>query len=488
MLNYNEIAEYIVTNSTMTMEEVHKRDVTYPDETLLKPQQMEAYNRMKDFIKSDDEKLFCLQGFAGSGKTYCLSMLVEWFLASKMGRVAMTAPTNKAVKVMQSMAQYKHSQLSYITLHSLLGLREQIDGYGRQIFVQSSTDKCTASDYDLIIIDEASMVQDDLLVGGKYNMGLFSYAKMSNFKILFIGDPAQIPPVGKDMCIPMDEEKRKEYGIGFTELTEIVRQAADNPIIALSSEVRKALGRPEVLPIRENSFNEEDYSGVYFMDYEDKDAFFNSLDILFNSQQFKENSDFVKVLAWRNKTVNTLNKKIRKMLYGANTGKICIGEKLIVNKPVIDPESGAIKLTTNDEVSVDDLEVSTGNYVGVDLTIYKVRVKVKGTDKVHSFNIIHEDSEEDFELMKDYYREQALSAEKGTFEAVSRWKSYYALLEYFADVNYNYCITAHKSQGSTFENVFVIEGDIDFNNKVKERNRIKYTSFTRPSKRLFIMN
>jgi ATP-dependent exoDNAse (exonuclease V) alpha subunit len=56
-----------------------------------------------------------------------------------------------------------------------------------------------------------------------------------------------------------------------------------------------------------------------------------------------------------------------------------------------------------------------------------------------------------------------------------------------AQVKYNYAITAHKSQGSTYENVIVIEPDIDANSKIVERNRIKYVAYTRAKSLLFIV-
>jgi ATP-dependent exoDNAse (exonuclease V) alpha subunit len=68
----------------------------------------------------------------------------------------------------------------------------------------------------------------------------------------------------------------------------------------------------------------------------------------------------------------------------------------------------------------------------------------------------------------------------------SLWVKYYKAQQAFADVAYNYAITAHKSQGSTYKNVFVIEDDIDFNTNIVERNKIKYTSYTRPTDKLFI--
>jgi exodeoxyribonuclease-5 len=49
------------------------------------------------------------------------------------------------------------------------------------------------------------------------------------------------------------------------------------------------------------------------------------------------------------------------------------------------------------------------------------------------------------------------------------------------DMDYGMAITAHKAQGSTYTHVFVMENDMDVNWLIKERNQLKYTSFTRPT-------
>jgi exodeoxyribonuclease-5 len=67
------------------------------------------------------------------------------------------------------------------------------------------------------------------------------------------------------------------------------------------------------------------------------------------------------------------------------------------------------------------------------------------------------------------------------------WVIYYNFLRRYADVNYAYAITAHKSQGSTYNTTFVLEDDIDMNINIVERNRIKYTAYTRASKKLYVL-
>lgn len=67
------------------------------------------------------------------------------------------------------------------------------------------------------------------------------------------------------------------------------------------------------------------------------------------------------------------------------------------------------------------------------------------------------------------------------------WRDYYEFQKNFAQVAYNYAITAHKAQGSTYENVLLFESDILENKNLMERHRIRYTALTRTSKLLAIM-
>jgi exodeoxyribonuclease-5 len=67
------------------------------------------------------------------------------------------------------------------------------------------------------------------------------------------------------------------------------------------------------------------------------------------------------------------------------------------------------------------------------------------------------------------------------------WSKYYNLLDRYADVKYNYALTVHKSQGSTFDNVIVINCDIERLRDEKERNKLLYTAITRAKNKLFMI-
>jgi hypothetical protein len=100
-----------------------------------------------------------------------------------------------------------------------------------------------------------------------------------------------------------------------------------------------------------------------------------------------------------------------------------------------------------------------------------------------NIQILHEDSEEDFKKLANMLKSRAIE-KKGKDKS---WLVYYNFLRKYADVNYAYCTSAHKSQGSTYNTTFVLEDDIDMNWDIVERNRIKYTSYTRSSRKLYVL-
>jgi hypothetical protein len=100
-----------------------------------------------------------------------------------------------------------------------------------------------------------------------------------------------------------------------------------------------------------------------------------------------------------------------------------------------------------------------------------------------NIEILHEDSQEDFTRLANILKNRAIQ-KKGKDKS---WIHYYTFLRRYADISYGYSITAHKSQGSTYNTTFVLEDDIDMNLDIVERNRIKYTAYTRSSKKLYVL-
>jgi len=222
-----------------------RRDAIFADASFLKGDQPMALEKVEQFLDSPGGGMFLLEGFAGTGKTTLTNLVSERYLAKyRTKKVLMTAPTNKAVGVMYDRCDFRHTNLDFMTCHRSLGLKESKDDYGKQVFKQDYSKPCEVEKQDLYILDEVSMLSDEL-----FHL-LVPYVERNNLKILFIGDPAQIPPVGQDFCIPFKAMRKPEMGIkmGYAKLEAIVRQEEGNPIIELTMAIRNSLKNFVTIP------------------------------------------------------------------------------------------------------------------------------------------------------------------------------------------------------------------------------------------------
>jgi exodeoxyribonuclease-5 len=208
---------------------------------------------------------------------------------------------------------------------------------------------------------------------------------------------------------------------------------------------------------------------------------------LFKSVDYQNDIDFVKILAWRNVVINKYNELIRTHIFGDNLPKIMAGDKLIADAPIV--EDKKIMISTNDEMEVIsttiESEVLSDLYT---LKYYKARVKVFCNDIFNEYmiKIMHEDSDKDFEKILGMQKRLALSHPSGSYKAKSAWMDFYEFYNHWARVKYSYCVSVHKSQGSTYNNAYVLAWDILLSSNTLERNRILYTACTRPSHNLYV--
>lgn len=451
-----------------------------------------AFERLLTYIlDKNDHRIFVLKGWAGTGKTFCISLLVNYILDEVYPnkdwyKIAVTGPTNKSVRVIKQASGLYSPRLSFQTIHKLLGLKERITMEGLQEFVADHDGgfKPAINSTKLLIIDEVSMLNDDLFEK--------VVERREKTKIICMGDPAQIPPVGRPDCIPFMDELLEGYGIKTLQLNTIMRQKLDNPIISSSVLIRENLGASKSLISLENKVNAND-EGIEYIninDIEVRKSFPDILSKYFKTEEFKKNSEYCKIIAWRNKTVSTMNEIVRKVIYGDESinSKILIGEKLIANNPII--WQSEILFTTNDEFTVKNYKIKTSK-VSIDRQIIEIKyyetevtyLDDTGEECNEVIDILHESSEFDFKKAANFLKSEAI-AKKGKDKS---WIAYYDFLRTYADVNYAYCTSAHKSQGSTYNTAFVLEDDIDMNWDIIERNRIKYTAYTRASKKLYVI-
>ncbi len=184
------------------------------NESYWSPQQAAAIREVKRWLDDYSQPpVFRLFGFAGTGKTTLAKHLAD----NVSGKVCYASFTGKAALNMQ-----KKGCLGATTIHSLIYKATQDPVTGKYSFkLNRESEAARAS---LIVIDEVSMV------GEKLARDLLSFGT----KLLVLGDPAQLPPVGDSGFLINAEPD--------VMLTEVHRQAADSPIIWMSMAIREGRG------------------------------------------------------------------------------------------------------------------------------------------------------------------------------------------------------------------------------------------------------
>jgi exodeoxyribonuclease V len=421
----------------------------------LNEQQSAAVQQMKQFLASEAD-LFLLQGFAGTGKTTTIqSFIRDAQSKQKRIKVAFTAPTNKAVKVLSRMAsEWDLQWVDTMTIHQLLGLMLKPSRDGGMKLEHKGIDYLPR--YDLIVLDEASMVNQEL-----WMHIMFGLAHCSRVKLICMGDPAQLPPIGEPASQVFEITDKAE-------LTDVVRQAKDNPIAELVDVARQAVYNPAVIIPKQSQQNLDE--GVWWIN---RREWLHHLVAAFKSEGFQADADHVRALAWTNRECDWLNNYVRSSIYEPDVEPYVEGELLIAREPIFQEDE--IVLPTSAECRVFSVERSFRE--GYRCWNLEVISDEGGT---YDFEVLHRSE-------RDRYLQNLSELEQQARQQWTKpnWKAYFALKQQFAYLDYGYAITTHKSQGSTFQNVFVVDQDIDCNPNRDEAAQCRYVAYSRAAKRLF---
>lgn len=402
-----------VTVTEVTSGPIIGPDPSPPLSIVLTDEQAEAISRIKNWLKSPSVPDFKLGGYAGTGKTTIIKYLrkeVERDLSS-----VVCAFTGKAVNVLS------RKGISGSTIHSLIYDCENIKG------VLTWHKKATLKeDPDFIIVDESSMINKELLAD------LRSYG----IKLLFVGDPGQLEPVGDNPNLMANPD--------FV-LSKIHRQAEKSPIIAYANQVRTT---GEV-----NYLRNPDLSITTVIPGE--------LFIRNKSIKTSDMAECSQLICATNKTRQGLNEKFR-LYKQLEPKKITVGEKIIV-------------LQNNREFSI---------FNGVILFVKEIL-----EDKSDHWLVNAEDEIggkfQELPIWKRPFEQPELFIKKPKDLVVPKYSRdgrpvYKGPSLVYAD--YAYAITCHKSQGSEWESVIVFDQWLP--PEVWDMNRWRYTAITRAAKQL----
>lgn len=401
-----------------------------------------------------------ITGKAGTGKTTLVKFLIQELKLNPLHRYkysVCSAPTNKAVKVLRDKMDIEIDKNRFCTIHSALRLKRDINPLTGAILFKPDpySEGVPLEKVSLLVVDEASMINSEIL---RY---IENNAKI-NTKVIFVGDEGQLPPVGE----PFSPVFHADYPI--LELTEIIRQTQNNPIIDLSRDLSR---------IKRKISNRIEIGGYLFS---------NDFSTVVSTLSAVNGSDHLKYLSWTNQDIDYVNKVVRENIYGS-PAKIELGESLIFNAPYGEN-------FTNDEIKVLELSIEETSFTAyrkinplynidnLDIPQYlenTKRLKFYVVNK--TVRILHEDSEEIFEVMKKDMRKKCM-------EKLVNWRDFYAFVESFADIKYNHAISIHKSQGSTYDQVIINIRNCMLNKDVDEREKLLYTAITRAKELVVLYN
>lgn len=391
-------------------------------ELQLTQDQSTAYDKFSNFILDPTDTVFVLEGYSGTGKSTLVEKLIEDLPRILNARslllqddsndynVELAATTNKAA---ENLAQITGRDVR--TIHSILGLRVHTNYKTGVTNLKVRPDVDIVSD-TILFIDEASYIDSKLL-------GLI-FERTERCKIVFIGDPAQLLNVG---C-----KKSPVFGQKFTtaKLEQVVRQADGSPITDLATAFRHTVNTGEFF-----SFDPDGHS----VSYMERDLFEQAVIDEFTRGDWCYRDS--KVLGWTNKCVVNFNKGIHKLVSGDS--KFSLGDYVICNSYVDNKRGG---INTDQLVQITGLKPDRK---------FGVRGHLFELDNKH----IH--------FMPDCRSEwkEALeeARENDELDKVS------IMTNEWIDLRAAYACTINKSQGSTFDKVYI---DLDDIKKCRDGNQI----------------
>jgi exodeoxyribonuclease-5 len=427
-----------------------------PDDTL-SPDQEQALADLHAFVESDRTR-HALAGPAGSGKTY----LIGRFLAEIKIPVKLAATTNKAAAVAGAMSPDGEAA----TIHSLLGLQPEPDQRrGRMILKRKREPKLDAG--ELVIVDEASMCDSELITV------IDEYAREIGFRVLYVGDAYQLPPIYEGRCPAFDR-------VPTSHLTTIHRQALENPLIAAATGFRQVLDGAAFPRVTTQA------PGVLCTDAR---SFADQMLGTFDSPDYRGDGDHCRALAWTNARVVALNRAIRRRLIGpeADHHPFTEGETFIVNEAVSERER--LVLPTEAKVRIERAEPETLEDAGSGITVpgHRVTAAYQG----RGVELFCADDRQRAGALLSHYASRARALQRACTrgratpeldtERRVAWRRFFGVKQQLAELRPPHASTVHKSQGSTYRHAFIDLEDIGRCTRWDLIARLVYVALTRPS-------
>ncbi len=450
--------------------------------------QLKAIDAFERLLATDRERAtLILRGYAGTGKTTLVGALVK--VLGKHVPLVLLAPTGRAAKVLGA-----HAQLAASTIHRrIYRVAGEEEGWsGAEIAMNK--DKGA-----LFIVDEASMIGSGASSFGDRDLlqDLLAHIfSAEGCKLLLIGDPAQLPPVGSDHSPALNVKDLRALGLtaGIIELTEVVRQAEASGILRNATDLRSILAPapepgPSPVPTPAPAF-----PLPHFTPFPDVlRVTGHDLQDALETAYGRHGADEVCVICRSNKGAYQYNRQVRVRIYGYEE-ELCPGDRLMVvkNNYLWAGRNGKPELIAN----------------GEPMTVKRVhriedRYGLRFADLTTAWWNGTEERELEVKVMLDTLAAEGpalpgqrmkllgltvlasiIAPTKGARFKLLREDPYANALQ----IKYAYAVTAHKAQGGQWNTVFVDQGYVTEEMMDREYVRWLYTAVTRATDQLYLLN
>lgn len=468
----------------------------------LNDQQKSALYELEKFIEDDGTEI-TLSGYAGTGKSTIIGIFSKW-LNNRIGRgnIVYTAPTHRANVI----TKQNNPNANVYTLSALFGFTPDTDIAMEQDSLDLRELEFRAKNQmkyepgQLIIIDEASMVQD----------GLYEYIQeivaKHNGSVIYVGDSAQLRPVKSDHISKVFTSD----GVPQITLTKVER-TGDNPILKEATKLRRGEGLSY-----QTDINDKGQGVLYTSD----DAIIDkNLKQIVTSEEFNADPLHFRVLTATNAAASTYNSKIRSLRYGKFAKPFVKGDIIMGYSNKLRKPDGSYRLINSGDYivqSVKDTNIKFKTDKGdIEFKAFNLSIRPTGGTIMDDFQLTVIDKNEPdsklFEVVEYKDRLWKMAKEAKQNGQISKYRDLVQMafnidnelnitknlednqgrLKIRKAIDYGYAQTVWKSQGSTYSKVLILSNEIDTFGYGKDvmqlRNELRYVAVSR-AKNFVIIN